>query len=103
VKTVYTRIRGTVRSYVYHIIYVSSEHNQVTVQYRQFIIINCVSEHQLSPALDTSYTTPTTRANRVSMLLKQIGWRHCAYFRWVLYISETMVQMSGAEPGPTAR
>ena len=83
-----TRIRCTIRSWVLsgvqHSIYVSGvyhstyryvirEHSQFIVHYEQFIIINYISEHQLSHAIDASHTTPTSRVNRGSMLLKLIG------------------------------
>ena len=37
---------------------------QFTVYYEQFIIINYVSEHQLSHVVDVSHTTATTHVNR---------------------------------------
>ena len=78
-------------------IHVSGKDNQL-----QYIIIYYVSECQLPPVIDTSHTTPITRANRGPKLLKLIGWRR-PYFRWVPYIPETTAQMPGAEPDPSAR
>ena len=75
----------------------------ITVQYTQFVIINYVSEHQLSHTVDTFYTTPTTRVNRGPMLLKLISLRHYACFRWVSYIPGTTARMPGAERDRTSR
>jgi len=44
----------------------------ITVQYTQFVIINYISEHQLSHAVDTSHTTSTTHVNQGPRLLKSI-------------------------------
>ena len=104
VRTVGARIQCTIRSCVYHIIYVSIEHSQVTIQYGQFIIIiNYVNKHQLSPAIDASHTTPTSRINWGPILLKPIGWRYSPYCKWDLYIRGTTAQIPGAEPGRTVR
>ena len=67
------------------------------------MIINYVTEYQLSHVIDASHTTPTTHVNRDRMLLKLIGWRHCPFFRWVPYIPGTTTQTPSAEPGSTAR
>jgi len=45
----------------------------VTIYYKQFFIIYYVNEHQLSPVIDTSHITPTTRVNQDPKLLKLIG------------------------------
>jgi len=58
-------------SSVYHNIYISSSVYNVNVRFS--FVINYVSEYQLSPAVDASHTTPTTRANRGPMLLKLIS------------------------------
>ena len=50
-----------------------SQYNKsITVQYTQFVIINYVSEHQLSHVIGASHITPTTRVNQDSKLLKSI-------------------------------
>ena len=79
-------------------------YNQViTVSHNTLIfIIYYFSEHLLPPVIDASYTMRTTRVNRSPKLLKLIGWRHCPYFGWVLYIPGTTTQIPGAEPDPTA-
>ena len=76
---------------------------QFTVYYEQFIIINYVNEHQLSPAIDASHTTPTSPINRRPILLKPIGWRYSPYCKWDLYIRGTTAQIPGAESGHTVR
>ena len=92
-KTVYSRIMQYSQ--------VSKQIQSVTVYNKQFIIINYVSEYQLSSVIGASHGTPITHVNRHPMLLKMNGWRHCPYFRWVPYISETTVQMPDAESEPT--
>ena len=57
---------------IYHIINRTSEHSQSLYAFKQFIIINYVSEHQLLHAVDAFHTTPTTHVNRNPMLLKLI-------------------------------
>ena len=55
---------------------------QFTMSMQDFSFVNnCVSEHQLPHAVDTSHTTPITHVNRGPKLLKLIGWRHCPCFR----------------------
>ena len=75
----------------------------VSVHYKQFFIIYYVSEHQLSPAIDASHTTPITHVNQDYKLLKLIGWRYCPYFKWVPYIPKPRPQFLGVESDCTAR
>ena len=80
-----------------------SKTRSVTIQYKQFIIINYVSEHQLSHAVGASHTAPTTHVNWGRMLLKLIGWRHYTYFRWVSYIPGTTAWVFWRWTGRTAK
>ena len=65
---------------------------QITVYYKQFIIINYVSEHQLPHVIDISHTTPITNVNRDSML-------------WKLIDEDIVYVLSGPRtyPGPRSR
>ena len=51
----------------------TGEHCQVTLQCGQLIVINYVSEHQLSPVIDASHTMSITHVNKGLILLKLIG------------------------------
>ena len=77
-------------SNVYRIIYVSVVYHGMEAYNKvahikhgvscQSVIINYVSEHQLSYAIDAFHTTLITHVNRGPMLLKLIGLRSCPYF-----------------------
>ena len=85
-------IRGVVSSRVY---VADSRRDSVFTYFgKRGVTINYVSEHQLSPIIDASHTTPITHVNQDPMLLKLIGWRHCPCFRWVLYIPGTTTSVS---------